>query len=178
MKRIISDLLEYSRVGKVDAEKQRIDVNALVEEIVQLNHSAIEEKNAEILWENLPVVHYAKVPLQQVILNLLGNALKYQKSGHRPRIEIKALETPTAWQFSISDNGIGIDPKHFEKIFGLFKRLHGKGEFSGTGLGLAICKKIVESYEGQIWVDSIPGIGSTFYFTIPKDLSNLDLLEG
>jgi light-regulated signal transduction histidine kinase (bacteriophytochrome) len=150
----------------------------LLQGIVQLNHATIEEKNAEINWEKLPVVYFPKTPLQQVIHNLLTNALKYQKQNQRPKVEIKIEETSVQWQFSMSDNGIGIDPKQHEKVFMLFKRLHSREEYAGTGLGLAICKKIVETYHGQIWVESVPGKGSTFYFTIPKHFANLNLIEG
>lgn len=178
MRRIIQDLLEYSRVGKFHSEQQRIDVNELLQEIVQLNQAIIEEKNAEINWAKLPVVHFSKTLLQQVIHNLLTNALKYQKPNQRPKVEVKSEETSVHWQLSISDNGIGIDPKQHEKIFMLFKRLHSREEYPGTGLGLAICKKIVESYHGHIWVESVLGKGSTFYFTIPKHFANLNLTEG
>ncbi len=174
MKRIILDLLEYSRVGKSDSAVQKIDMNELLKEIVQLNQTTIEEKNAEVIWHDLPVIQFSKTPLHQVIHNLVGNGLKYQRPDQRPRIEIKFTDTLSHWQFSVADNGIGIDPKHFDTVFGLFKRLHNRDEFSGTGLGLAICKKIVESYQGKIWVDSIPGVGSTFHFTIPKQYSNLN----
>jgi signal transduction histidine kinase len=116
----------------------------------------------------LPIIRCSRSPILQVIQNLLSNGLKYQPLNQRPEIEIKASETKGEWQFSVRDNGIGIDPKFFDKIFALFKRLHGKESYSGTGLGLAICKRIIENYKGHIWVDSIPGKGSTFYFTIPK----------
>ncbi|WP_276373666.1 PAS domain S-box protein [Chryseolinea sp. H1M3-3] len=173
MKRIILDLLEYSRVGKSDSAVQKIDMNELLKEIVQLNQTTIEEKNAEVIWHDLPVIQFSKTPLQQVLHNLVGNGLKYQRPGQRPRVEIRFTETLSHWQFSIADNGIGIDPKNFDAVFVLFKRLHNRDEFSGTGLGLAICKKIVESYQGKIWVDSSPGVGSTFHFTIPKHFGNL-----
>lgn len=168
MRRIILDLLEFSRVGRTDLKMDTIDMNELVTEVVQLNRTIIEEKSAQINWSRLPVILFPRTAMQQVIQNLVSNALKYQPLDQVPKIVIKAEELPNEWQFSVSDNGIGIDPKFFDKIFILFKRLHGKESYSGTGLGLAICKRIIENYKGNIWVDSSPGKGSTFYFTIPK----------
>jgi light-regulated signal transduction histidine kinase (bacteriophytochrome) len=104
------------------------------------------------------------------VQNLISNALKYQKPFEKSRIEITCTETTTHWQFAIADNGIGIDPQFYEKIFVVFQRLHNKDEYSGTGIGLAICKKIIENHRGKIWVESVADKGSTFYFTIRKNL--------
>jgi light-regulated signal transduction histidine kinase (bacteriophytochrome) len=121
-----------------------------------------------ITWDNLPVIKASKTSIRQVFQNLISNAIKYHKKNVAPNIKISAEELPAYWQFSFSDNGIGIDPIFFDKIFILFQRLHHRDEYSGTGIGLAICKKIIEAHKGQIWVDSEPGKGSTFYFTIQK----------
>jgi len=169
MRRLILDLLEYSRVGKQVSIKVEIDTNDLVYEAVKLNRTAIEEKKALINWKNLPVIYASKTSLTQVFQNLIANALKYQMSGTVPLINISGSETDTHWQFSVSDNGIGIEERYFEKIFVVFQRLHNKDEYSGTGIGLAICKKIVESNNGKMWVESTYGKGSTFYFTISKN---------
>lgn len=168
MRRIILDLLEYSRVGRKEYELEPVDMNELLDEVIQLHHTLIEEKNAKVKSDKLPVINAARTPIQQVMQNLIGNALKYQQAGVEPSVEIKVSETEKHWQFSILDNGIGIDPQFFEKIFVLFQRLHNKDEFSGTGIGLAICKKIVEAHNGHIWVESSPGEGSIFHFTIGK----------
>jgi PAS domain S-box-containing protein len=169
MRGLILDLLEYSRVGRQVNIKDEIDTNDLVYEAVRLNRVAIEEKKAIIDWKSLPLIYAAKTSLTQVFQNLIANALKYQKAGTIPLINIIGSETETHWQFSVSDNGIGIENRYFEKIFVVFQRLHNKDEYSGTGIGLAICKKIVESHNGRIWVESSFGEGSTFYFTILKN---------
>lgn len=168
MRRIILDLLEYSRVGRNEYELELVDMNELVEEVVQLNQTLIKEKQAIIKWENLPTINVAKTPFQQVLQNLISNALKYQKEKENPLVEIRATETKDYWQFAIVDNGIGIEPQFFEKIFVIFQRLHNKDEYSGTGIGLAICKKIIEGHHGRIWIESAPGQGSIFYFTVRK----------
>ena len=106
--------------------------------------------------------------MMQLLQNLISNALKYKSQERDPIIKVSSKEGLLEWTFIIEDNGIGIDPKFFEKIFVIFQRLHSKDEYSGTGIGLAICKKIVERFSGNIWLESVPGKGSKFYFTIPK----------
>jgi PAS domain S-box-containing protein len=169
MRRIILDLLEYSRVGRQTMDKTEVDTNNLIQETIQLNKAVIDEKNAIIEWKDLPVITGHETVLQQVFQNLISNSLKYQKEGVRPVIKIEVTDIDTHWQFAVSDNGIGIEPQYSEKIFVVFQRLHNKDEYSGTGIGLAICKKIVENHNGRIWVESSPGSGSTFYFTISKN---------
>jgi light-regulated signal transduction histidine kinase (bacteriophytochrome) len=137
-----------------------------VKDILSLYKKKIEKTNAIIHFDNLPVVHTFKSPFTQVIQNLISNALKYQKPGQQPVIKIAAEELTAHWQFSVQDNGIGIEPDYYERIFIIFQRLHHKEEYSGTGLGLAIVKKIVEGMGGGIWVESKKGEGSTFFFTI------------
>lgn len=116
----------------------------------------------------MPEIKTMKGPLRQVFQNLIGNALKYYKKGKTPVINISSEETESYWQFSVEDNGIGIEPEYQQKIFEIFQRLHNKDEYSGTGIGLAIVKKIVESLGGQIWVKSHDAQGSIFFFTIKK----------
>jgi PAS domain S-box-containing protein len=168
MRRIILDLLEYSRVGRESKKDELIDTHELIFESVQLNRILIEEKDALIDWKNMPTVNGNKASLQQLFQNLLGNALKYQKANEKPIVTLSASETPSHWQFAVADNGIGIESRFFDKIFVVFQRLHNRNEYSGTGIGLAICKKIVENHNGRIWVESEVGMGSTFYFTIAK----------
>jgi PAS domain S-box-containing protein len=169
MRQIILDLLEFSRVGRTEDDLEEVNFNNLVNEILALYRKQIEEKQARIQVGSLPDLYIYKTPIRQVFQNLIGNSLKYQEPGMIPVISISCEETTSHWQFSVKDNGIGIDPEYFDKIFIIFQRLHNKEEYSGTGMGLAITKKIVENFGGKIWVESEEGKGSTFYFTILKN---------
>ena len=167
MQRLINDLLTYSRVGTRGREVQPTDVNAAVDEALSGLRLAIEESDAEITRDPLPTLMADQALLAQVFLNLIGNAIKFRGSG-RPKVHIGTEKNGREWVFSVRDNGIGIDPKYFDRLFTMFQRLHGRDEYPGTGIGLAVCKKIVERHGGRIWVESEPGQGSTFYFTIPE----------
>lgn len=169
MRNIILDLLEFSRIGRTEEDKEMVNIGGLLQEAVDLNRKSIKEKQAEIIWdEALPEIYTFKSPLRQVLHNLINNGLKYQAEGVKPIIRIKLEENPKQWKFVVADNGIGIDSVYFDKIFTLFQRLHRKEEYSGTGVGLAICKKIIENLGGEIWVESEEGAGSQFCFTLPK----------
>lgn len=170
MKRLILDLLEYSRVGTSQDMFVKTDINQVMQQVLDVFSNKIMEKNALIKVGQLPVIRANTMQITQLLQNLVGNALKYNTSAV-PEIEIGCEDKGHAWQFSIKDNGIGIDPKFFNKIFIIFQRLHNKNQFSGTGIGLAICKKIVEKHGGNIWIQSDPGKGSTFFFTIQKNLN-------
>jgi PAS domain S-box-containing protein len=169
MRQIILDLLEFSRVGRLEESIEEVDTGKIIGDILPLYRKQIEEQNAAITFDNLPMLQTYKVPARQVFQNLIGNALKYQKPGVRPLIHISCEDLHTHWRFSVKDNGIGIDPEYFDKIFIIFQRLHNKDEYSGTGMGLAVTKKIVENLGGRIWVESEEGAGSVFYFTILKN---------
>jgi signal transduction histidine kinase len=168
MRNMILDLLEYSSVGNVHYIFEDVNVNLVMKEIISFNAEMIAEKNATITFDELPLVRAVRTPLMQVLQNLINNGIKYQKPGSQPVIRVSAFETETHWQFAVADNGIGIEPRYFDKIFVVFQRLHAKNEYSGTGIGLAICKKIVENHNGKIWIESEAGKGSVFYFTISK----------
>jgi PAS domain S-box-containing protein len=168
MRHIILDLLEFSRVGRKEGNMENLDLNYLITEIKILFQKQIEEKKATISVEELPAIYAYKTPIRQVFQNLIGNALKYSKPGIPVKIHISVTELTDQWQFSVSDNGIGINEEYFDKIFVIFQRLHNKDEFSGTGIGLAVTKKVIENHGGKIWVTSEEGKGSTFYFTIKK----------
>jgi len=166
MQRLIQDLLAYSRVGKKGSEL--LDVSSEESLLLAINNlrSAIEDSGALVTHDPLPRVMADEVQLTQLLQNLVGNAIKYQRPGV-PLIHVSAVRNDKGmWLFSIRDNGLGIDSQFFEKIFGMFQRLHKREEFAGTGMGLAICKKIVERHGGEISVESQPGVGSTFHFTL------------
>jgi len=167
MKKLITDLLEYSRIGSNKDSFEEVDIQALVNDVSAVFMNRIQETNAIIHFTNLPVLKGNKTQLFQLFQNLIGNALKYNDKSI-PEIEITGKDDGKYYLFSVRDNGIGIKPVFFEKIFVLFQRLHHKNEYSGTGIGLTVCKKIVERHNGKIWVESEPGIGSCFYFTISK----------
>jgi PAS domain S-box-containing protein len=166
MKRLIEDLLVYSRAGKsAPATRELRSQDALREAIGNLK-AAIEECGARVTWDELPKVTASELQLVQLFQNLIGNAIKYR--GERvPRIHVAAQTTETEWIFSVADNGIGIEAKYFDRVFVIFHRLHGRGEYEGTGIGLAICKRILQQQGGRIWVESEFGSGSTFYFALP-----------
>jgi PAS domain S-box-containing protein len=166
MQRLIQDLLTYSRVGTQGDEL--IDTSseeALRQALVNLG-GVIEDSGALVTHDPLPAVLADETQLIQLFQNLVGNAIKYQNSGI-PRVHVSAVwNAKKYWDFSVKDNGLGIDPKYFDRIFGMFQRLHKREEFSGTGIGLAICKKIIERHGGSISVRSQPGQGSTFQFAL------------
>jgi light-regulated signal transduction histidine kinase (bacteriophytochrome) len=171
MKRLIRDLLTYSRVGTTEEDFQEVDVKEIIDDTIMVYQEIIKSKNAEIIVSNCPRIKAIHSLLGQLFDNLISNALKYNRSN-KPIIEIDYSETNNHYVFHVKDNGIGIDPKHFDMIYLPFKRLHNKNEYSGTGIGLAVCKKIVEKHEGKLWVESIPGEGSKFSFSIVKELPN------
>lgn len=169
MRNIILDILEYSKVGKnTSEEKEIININTIVNEVCKINQKIIEETKAKIIFNNLPEIHSYKSPLIQIFHNLIGNAIKYQKTNNTPVINISFEKLDKKWLFKIEDNGIGVDKEYLNKIFVIFQRLHSKEEYSGTGMGLAIVKKLIENLGGKIWLESEVGKGSTFYFTLPR----------
>ncbi|MFN7539126.1 MAG: ATP-binding protein [Bacteroidota bacterium] len=169
MKRLITDLLEYSRIGSNKGVAESIDINQLMKEVQEVFVNRIAECEATIVCKDLPVIMGNKTQLFQLFQNLVGNALKYI-GKEKPIVIVSGQEEDNHFLFSVEDNGIGIKPMFFDKIFVLFQRLHHKHQYSGTGIGLSVCKKIVEKHGGKIWVTSEPDKGSTFYFTISKHL--------
>ena len=165
MQRLIQDLLAYSRVGTKGKDLLSTSSEDALKHALSNLRGAIEESGAVVTHDPLPEVLADEMQLVQLFQNLVGNAIKYQKPGI-PKIHVAALNGGKQYRFSVQDNGLGIDPQYFERIFGMFQRLHKREEFAGTGIGLAICKKIVERHGGQISVESQPGIGSTFRFAL------------
>ncbi len=166
MQKLISALLDYSRVGRVNGDFETVDCTALIERIAGDLSATVSEKNARITYSDLPEVQAAPALLGQLLQNLVANGLKYC-TDPAPHVHVSAERGHGEWVFSVSDNGIGIPPEHHERIFKIFQRLHTRDEFQGTGIGLSVCKKAVEHHHGRIWVESGQGQGSTFFFTIP-----------
>lgn len=169
MRQIILDLLEFSRVGRIEDLAEQVNTKEMVEDVISLYSMQIEESNASIALDELPNLKTHKATLFQVFQNLIGNALKYRHPERAPIIQVSCTEIPGYWKFSIKDNGIGIDEQYFEKIFIIFQRLHNKNEYFGTGIGLSVVKKIVNNMEGEIWLESKVGEGTVFHFTLPKE---------
>lgn len=167
MKTLINDLLRFSRVGTSTDEIVPVDCNDIVANVIKVYDQKIRENNAIVEISGLPVVKANKTQVEQLFQNLIGNALKY-RGKETPHIEVGCEEDEALWRFYVKDNGIGIDPRFYDKVFVIFQRLHGKGEYGGTGIGLAICKKIVERHGGKIWIESVLEKGSVFYFSMPK----------
>ena len=168
--RLINDLLAYTRASRAELSETTVDASVALRNALASLSEAMRETDAKVTYDPLPEVHMGEAHLQQVFQNLIGNALKYRNNAS-PRIHVSAAKRGAAWCFSVKDNGIGIEPKYKEKIFGVFKRLHHDQRYNGTGIGLAICQRVVERYGGRIWVESEPGEGSTFSFTVPHDES-------
>lgn len=166
MQQLIKDLLAYSRVDSQGKIPTPIETEALVKSVLDRLNIAVEESHAEVVCDNLPTVLADAVQLAQVFQNLIGNALKF-RGEKSPRIHIGAERNDDTWRFYVKDTGIGIDKQHADLVFQMFQRLHERGQYDGSGIGLAIAKKIVERHGGRIWFDSVPGNGSTFYFTMP-----------
>lgn len=167
MQRLINDLLTYSRVGTRGRTFQRVDTQQVLSKVIQDIDSLIQGSGAVITHDEMPMVSADEVQLRQLLQNLIGNGVKFRKPGEAPAIHVAAKQVNGEWEFRVRDNGIGIEPQYFERVFVIFQRLHGRNEYEGTGIGLAVCKKIVERHGGRIWVESEPGAGATFCFTLP-----------
>jgi len=180
MQVLIQDLLAFSRVGRKEASKS-FDCNDAVKEALLALTSAIEESGADVTQGELPTLWADRTQIVQLFQNLIGNAIKFH-GKEPPAVSVQAEKVGEQWQFSVSDNGIGIEPQYAENVFVVFQRLHGRSDYPGNGIGLAICKKIVEGYGGKIWVESQGGSGSSFKFTMPCQVPDgakaLDGAEG
>lgn len=167
MRTILMELLEYSRVGRINFHKENVNLNQVLADVRYLLTKQLDETDAELIVDELPVLHTCHIPIQQVFFNLISNAVKYGNEEDRPLVKVTAIQQEGVWCFSVADNGIGIHPDFHSKIFIMFQRLQVKPNTGGTGMGLAISKKIVEQLGGKIWVESELTRGATFYFTLP-----------
>lgn len=167
MQRMINDLLAFSRVSTHGRDLGEVDLEKLLRDALRNLEVAIHERGAAVTHDLMPTAKVDASQLTQLFQNLIGNALKFCRD-RPPVVHVGCVrQSPAEWLFSVRDNGIGIEPQDFERIFQLFQRLHGRGEYPGSGIGLAVCKKIVERHGGRIWPESEPGKGTTFYFTLP-----------
>jgi PAS domain S-box-containing protein len=166
LERLLKDLLAYSQAGSMIEPVTEVDCGEVMRGVLLNLKVSIDETSATVVWHDLPRVRADEVRLVQLFQNLIGNAIKY-RSEASPRVQVDAERGGNEWIFAVRDNGIGIKPEYAEQVFGVFKRLHGPA-YPGTGIGLAICQRIVETHGGRIWVESMPGSGSTFYFTLPS----------
>ena len=169
---LINDLLAYSRVDTQGKAFVPVDTSEVLDQVVGDLRLDIEESQAEITRDALPVVVADASQMTQLFQNLISNAIKFQ-GQEPPKVHVAARKEDDGWTFSVKDNGIGIEAQHTERIFAMFQRLHTQDEYPGTGMGSAICKKIVERHGGDIWVQSKVGMGSTFYFSIPNQGNNV-----
>ncbi len=167
MQALVTDLLAYSRISTQAQPLQPTDCTAVLREVLEGLRLQIEEVHAEVAWTPLPTVVADASQLRQVFQNLIENAIKFRREGVPPRVHVAAERRNSMVQFSVADNGIGIEPPYYDKIFVIFQRLHAQERYPGTGIGLAVVKRIVERHGGRIWVESEPGKGSTFFFTLP-----------
>jgi light-regulated signal transduction histidine kinase (bacteriophytochrome) len=170
MHALITDMLAYSRVGRLEGTRRAVDCALLLDRVVATLGPSIAETGATVVVGPLPTVCGEPGQLAEVFQNLLSNALKFAAPGTPPEVAVTAARTGLGWEFSVSDNGIGIEPRHRERIFGMFKRLHPRDEYPGTGIGLALVKKIVDHHGGRVDVDdAASGHGTCFRFTLPDD---------
>ncbi|MDF1613799.1 sensor histidine kinase [Desulfurivibrio dismutans] len=169
MKELINDLLSYSRLSTKARPPEAVDLNQVVTR-VEANLAQLIAENVAVIDcpEPLPTVRAEAGQMTMLLQNLLTNAVRYRRNDQPPRITITARRENGTWRLAVADNGIGIEQQYFDRIFKIFQRLHTRDEYPGTGIGLAICRKIVERHRGRLWVESTPGRGSTFYFTLPK----------
>ena len=170
MQALINDLLAFSRVGTRGDNPEPTDIAALVDRVLVNLGPAVEDAGARVTRDDLPIVTVDAGQMNQVFQNLIANAMKFRRPDSPAEVHISARREPGEWIFSVADNGIGIASEFADRIFVLFQRLHSRAEYPGTGIGLSICKKIVERHGGRIWLESEPGKGTTFLFTIPDRL--------
>ncbi|TAN56229.1 MAG: GHKL domain-containing protein, partial [Rhodospirillales bacterium] len=171
MQQMITDLLEYSRIQRKGNPMSRVELDEPLADALKNLELSVDEAGAliEIETRPLPTVTADSAQMARLFQNLIGNAIKYREKTRKPEIHVKVKRIGAQWEFRLSDNGIGIDPQYFDRIFQVFQRLHARADYPGTGIGLAVCRRIVERHGGRIWVESEPGKGSTFIFTLPAN---------
>ncbi|HEV8322195.1 MAG TPA: ATP-binding protein [Myxococcota bacterium] len=169
MHNLINDLLAFSRAGRTDEELRPVDAGAALAAALANLQATLTESSAKVTFDALPAVRGFGSQLVQLFQNLVDNAVKYRREGVTPEVHVSAERRGGEWAFAVRDNGLGIEPRYHERIFRIFQRLHERGRYDGSGIGLAIAKRIVEHHHGKIWVESEPGRGSTFWFTVAAE---------
>ncbi len=167
MSALIEGLLAVSRVGTRALPHAPVDCERLLQGVLDDLRTALDAAGASVTHDPLPTLPGDETQLGQLLRNLLDNAVKFHRPGVPPRVAISALREGDVWVFRVSDNGLGIEPQYFDRIFVIFQRLHLQDEYPGTGIGLAVCRRVVERHGGRMWIESEPGVGSTFCFTLP-----------
>lgn len=168
MQKLITDLLAFAQIGSNNLVFENVDTRKVLESVLANLHLQIEETQTTVTFGALPIVRGSFSLLEQLLQNLIANAIKYRSKTALPAINIEVIEREAQWEFCVRDNGIGIAPEHHEQVFEIFRRLHTQKEYSGTGIGLAICRKIVQLHSGNIWVEGQLGAGCTFHFCLPR----------
>jgi PAS domain S-box-containing protein len=167
MQRLINDLLGYSRIGRKSGDPENFRATDALKTALANLQGAISESGAKIEFDALPAIHADRTQISQLFQNLIGNAIKFRRDGESPLIRISAAPEGGFWHFTVEDNGIGIEKEYLDRVFLIFQRLHERNKYPGTGIGLAIAKKVIEHHGGRIWIESTPGQGSKFNFTLP-----------
>lgn len=173
MNELIEDLLTLSRISRIKNPYEDVNINAIINSVTKRIEFDIKEHKVDLkIQKNMPVVRCDRIKISEVFLNLINNAIKFSSKNNKenPKVEVGYADRGESHRFYVKDNGIGIDPKYHQQIFGIFKRLHSAGEYEGTGAGLSIVKRVIDDHGGNIWIESEPGKGATFYFTIPRDI--------
>ncbi len=176
MQKMIQDILTFSRVGREEIKAERVDVNDIAREVLAEFEDVIKKTGAHIHYNDLPVLQTSPTLMRVLLQNLVGNALKFQDGRQPPEITVSAERVENGWRFAVRDNGIGIDPRFHDRIFTIFQRLHRKEDYPGTGIGLSTCRKFIRLCGGDIWFESAPGQGATFFFNLPQGASHDDTL--
>jgi len=168
LQKLINDLLEFSKINRSETDFEQVDTSNILGHVISNLHLLIVENNCLITNDDMPVIKADGSQILRLFQNLIQNAIKFKKEDESPKIHISCVKHNKMYQFSVADNGIGIEMQYQERIFAIFQRLHSIKDYSGTGIGLSICKRIVERHKGKIWFESKENEGTTFYFTIPK----------
>ncbi len=168
MRKMIQDILAFSRIGREEIQLEAIDCNKILQEVLAECEATISEKGATVTYTELPVLQTSPTLMRVLFQNLIGNALKFQGGERRPEIHIRAERLTGSWRFSVRDNGIGIDPGFHDRLFTIFQRFHRKEDYPGTGIGLSTCRKFLQLCGGDISFKSTPGVGTVFFFTLPQ----------